>query len=209
MTRARIVFPRLALVVPAALAIGCADFGVVAQANRENLDGLEAMEMSLRLDASARAELARNGATWSANERQEFLAAKTKARIDALAAQLASTADLQDQAIAEDVAARRQGRREGKDESELRANAASIDARYRAEADRRRAEATLTAGGLQRVVDALAALRANGADIQEYLELPWWRRLYTDVKGMDREQLDAIGNDLDAIRTRLRAGGTN
>ncbi len=50
---------------------------------------------------------------------------------------------------------------------------------------------------------AFKALKKNGEEIQEYLELNWFQRRFEDAKGMDTEQLQKIGEDIKAITTRL------
>ncbi len=54
------------------------------------------------------------------------------------------------------------------------------------------------------LIRALAALRKNGADIQDYLDMAWHERLFTDVKGMDEAKLKEIGEDLSEAMKALK-----
>ena len=55
----------------------------------------------------------------------------------------------------------------------------------------------------RKIREALEQLDRNGRDIQEYLDLPWYKRLWTDVQGLDREKLKQMGEQLKEIKERL------
>ena len=54
-----------------------------------------------------------------------------------------------------------------------------------------------------KLIEAIHALHENGQDISTYLNLGSFDRLVTDVKGMDKEELKQIGDDLKVIQKRL------
>jgi len=87
----------------------------------------------------------------------------------------------------------------------LRAELARIQTRFQEEADEAiaRAEALVALHG--QLVDAVHILHENGKDIQRYLSMGFFERLFTDVKGMDPEKLKAMGEDLQALSEPLRS----
>jgi hypothetical protein len=55
-----------------------------------------------------------------------------------------------------------------------------------------------------KLIEAIHELHENGKDISTYLNMGYFDRLVTDVRGMDKERLTQIGDDLKVIQNRLK-----
>lgn len=224
---------RIALRHPLACALlllgattGCANYGAVADLNASNQFLLLSLETQLSVDAfdgepvkDARAllepvrpeKLAKLG-----EKEQKELLAEWKTDVDAartewianLEKEFSDTKEALGAALAKEGRAQAElGRFPGlgrKDRATLlNASRAEIQAEYYEQIDAIAQRAADIAKLELALIMAVRTLRENGEDIQQYLELPWWKRVGADVKGMDREQLKQIGEDLKSLQKKL------
>jgi hypothetical protein len=172
---------RIALFALALASMACANYGAVAEVNRSNLNHLEALKKTVAQDAPFTRVASGGG-----------FGAIAAARSSATQAELEQTFRVRD------------CRKSDPCKRVLNERLATIDAEFYthwdADVDRAR-DLERYQGAMAR---AISALQRNGEDIQAYLELNWFQRLYTDVRGMDTAALEKIGTDLKAIAGQLK-----
>lgn len=161
---------------------GCANYGAIAKLNQDNQTDLQNLEKQLRTDTTAKPLYAKLASSLGASVR-----AQAKARV----------ATIEAQAWFSDAAAQR---------IYLNGRTARIQTEFNDEADDTARRAALLQALDGKLADAAKALHANGQDIQRYLDLGFFERLFTDVRGMDTTTLRQIGDDLRSISQRLAPG---
>ena len=176
---------RLLLVLcGAALTIsGCTSYGEIAKLNQTNQDYLQRLENQL-----------------SANTKStEMIYAK-------LASSRAASLRAQDQAGLAEIEAQSRFSDAKARQIYLNAQKARLQTEFNDDADdtARRADLLQKLDG--KFADATKALHANGKDIQRYLDLGFFERLFTNVRGMDTTKLKQIGEDLKSISERVAPG---
>jgi len=175
----------LTIVILAACQVACANYAGVASVNRDNLAALERMEKQLDKKAA--------DGIYEAAAKNSGSIALALSRAAASQAELERTFGVKKDECGKDPRCR----------IVLNNRLSIIELDYRAKRD----ESLQKADDLNKLhiefSKAFAALRKNGEDIQKYLELSWFKRLFQDVKGMDSEQIKKIGEDLKTISARL------
>lgn len=174
---------RLFLIVSASAVIaGCANYADVAKLNLRNQTYLKTLDEKL-----------------GPNERKEGAYKK-------IASSRAATVRAVSQAGVADIEAKARFTNTDAQRIYLNAQTARLQTEFNHEADDaiHRANLLKTLDG--RIADAAKALHENGQDIQRYLELGFFERLFTDVRGMDTTKLKQIGDDLKSLSERLAPG---
>jgi hypothetical protein len=210
---------RAALILLGAIAVvGCASHERIAALNRINQDNLRALEAQLTLTALGDpAKTQKNRADFAAlvksgDEKKiaTFLDAQRKERINEYESRFGDSTEASTRALARAAAAKRDTsvrfpRKEDQDAA-LLDDLARIQTDFRRDADAAAARAEDLARLYGKLIEAIHALHVNGADIQKYLELNDFQRLRADISGMDRATLEQIGEDLKALRERIKLG---
>jgi len=161
---------------------GCASYSEVAQLNRSNQAYLERLDKQLSSDTVTK-------------PLYEKLASSRAATLNAEAR--AGLAEIEAKSRFSDADARR---------IYLNAENARIQTEFNVEADDTARRAALLKELDAKLVAAAKALHTNGKDIQRYLDLGFFERLFTDVRGMDPARLKQIGEDLKSVAQRLAPG---
>lgn len=175
---------RLLLVLcAAALTIsGCASYGDVARLNQTNQDYLQRLENQLSPSAKTKALYANLASSRAASLRAQAQAGLAK---------------IEAQSRFSEAEARR---------IYMNAQTARIQTEFNDEADDTARRADLLEKLDGKLADAAKALHANGTDIQRYLDLGFFERLFTNVRGMDTTRLKQIGEDLKSLSQRVAPG---
>jgi hypothetical protein len=174
---------RLLLVLGVSAVItGCASYGDVAKLNRTNQQYLEGLSKQLGPNDTSKRIYAALGSSRAAS-------------LNALSE--ASLSNVEAQARFSDPGARK---------IYLNAQTARLQTEFNDEA----ADSARRAGILRaldgKFADATKALHENGQDIQRYLDMGFFERLFTDVRGMDTTKLKQIGEDLKSLSQRIAPG---
>jgi hypothetical protein len=172
----------LLLLGVSAVITGCASYGDVARLNRINQESLERLSKELGPNDTSKRIYAALGSSRSAS-------------LNALSA--ASLANVEAQARFSDPDARK---------IYLNAQTARLQTEFNNEAvdSARRADILKTLEG--KFADAAKALHENGQDIQRYLDMDFFERVFTNVRGMNTTKLKQIGEDLRSLSERVTPG---
>ena len=188
-------------------AVGCANYAPVASLHRQHQAYLEQLEVQLSLDPERRRQL-ESMANPSPKVREDLLGQGREARADWYRATFGSARAASVRALSKAVIAKAElGTRSGDEETRatlLNARLGQIQEEFFMESGADALRAKDLSALYLKLVEAVRALRANGVDIQRYLDLGWLERAWTDVHGLDPEKLKAIGDDLKGIAERLR-----
>lgn len=185
-------------------AAGCYSHEPILKLNRSNREYLERLEIRLSLSSEQAAEYA----MLAEADKPAFLQAKRRANLEELRELFADTSAVKARLMLDLSAVyARHGVAEGTVAAErpasLNFELAQLQERYYRELDDQKRRAVI-ADALEDLITALQALRQSGERIDEYLDMGFFARTFTEARALDREKLEEIADDLKAVGERLK-----